>query len=374
MPRAKSATDVLEAARLYYKEEQTKDYISKKMKIDARTVTALLKRAREEGIVDIRIREDVLNLSLEQQLKARFRHLERVLTLPRLGPIGTPEQHGELIRRLGVLSAQYFEDFMAKHHGPVHLAVSGGVSVFEIVNAIERKPRPNLFIHVTAIVGYGMLDKDASHLIPAANASLLWEKSGRNTGSHLSYATAAPLGPLPPDLDELAKNNSVRDVLNDMEKINFVLAGLGTVVRDKHAPPLRRDVKTLRNQLSMTELLRPLISLRELKRLKAIGDFSYNLYGADGEELMNPKSATSEPLRFFLTPGYGKADQGLAFYRQLVKKKKPVLAIAGPFKLEAIRAALKGKLMNIWVTDEQTAQEVLEMADKDETQEQGALR
>jgi DNA-binding transcriptional regulator LsrR (DeoR family) len=53
MPSAKSTADMLEVARLFYENELPKQRIAKKMGFDARTVTAVLKRARETGMVKI---------------------------------------------------------------------------------------------------------------------------------------------------------------------------------------------------------------------------------------------------------------------------------------------------------------------------------
>jgi DNA-binding transcriptional regulator LsrR (DeoR family) len=365
MPRAKSPADTLQIARLFYNDERTKNQIAEKLKIDPRTVNAALKRARDTGMVEIKVHETALNKSLEDRLKEHYPHLKRVLTLPTLGPIATPEQHTELVRRFGVLAAEYFKEFMAEHHGPVHLAVSGGVSVFEAVNAIEPQDRRNLFIHVTALVGYGIMDKNASHLIPAINAGILWQKSGRYTGNHLSYATVPPL---PTDLDALAQMQPIKDVLAEMEKVNFVFAGLGTVKPDQNTPQLPKDAKSLRNQVSMVDMLKPVISEKELIRAGAEADFSYVMVDRDGNAAIDPK--TKKPFEFFLSGGYGTEHSGIEFYKRLTatKGKKTsrgtVLAIAGPFKLPAIRAALKGKLMNIWVTDEDSARSILNEADE----------
>lgn len=356
MPKAKGAADMLEVARLYYLEEQTKDSISKQLQIDPRTVTAMLKRAKEAGIVEIRIREEAINLSLEERLREKYPHLLRVLTLPLLDEVKTSEQHAELVRRFGVLAAQYFEEFMSDHRDKdVHMAVSGGASVFEAISAIQQKPRPNLYIYVTAIVGYGMLQANASHVIPAANATILWEKSGRNSGDHLCYATA---GPLPVDLDKLYRRPAVKAVIDQMEKVDLVFGGLGVVRPDRKAPTLPRDVKSLRNQLSITDLIKSEIGLRDLDRAKVIGDFSYLLITADGEEAKHP--LTKEPLRYFLSGGYNTGHPGVAFYQRLVARGKSVVVVAGPFKLPAIRAALRGKLFNVLVTDEKTAKQLLE--------------
>ena len=50
--------------------------------------------------------------------------------------------------------------------------------------------------------------------------------------------------------------------------------------------------------------------------------------------------------------------RGLGFYKTMTQVAKPVIAIAGPYKLAALRAALKGKLFNVLVTDEHTAREL----------------
>jgi DNA-binding transcriptional regulator LsrR (DeoR family) len=360
MPKGKGDADVLKVAKLFYEKRMTRQDIAASLKINPRTVSALLQRAHDAEIVEIRIREDVLNrglTELERLLKAKYKHLDRVLILPTFEPIATNEQHANLIRRFGVLAAQYFETLMDKTHDTVHLAVSGGVSVFEVVNAIQPKSRPNLQIHGTAIVGYGMLNPNAGHLIPAVNASILWQKAGSHA-ENLNYATAPPL---PTDINVLYRTRELLNVIRAMDDVSVVLAGLGPIEPDQDTPSLPDDAKTLRRQLSLADLLEPSISLQKLRDANVVGDFSYNLMTAEGREAKWPD--TSRPLRFFLTAGYGTINSGLRFYQNIVKSGGKVIAIAGPFKTKAIRAALKAKVMNIWVTDEETARKILADAD-----------
>ena len=44
----------------------------------------------------------------------------------------------------------------------------------------------------------------------------------------------------------------------------------------------------------------------------------------------------------------------------MVAERKPVIVTAGTYKLEAVRAALKGKLFNVLITDEHSARGLLE--------------
>lgn len=359
MPKAKGPADILQVARLFYNDELSKNSIAKKMGIDPRTVNVALKRARETGMVEIKIRETAFNKSLEDQLIEKYPHLKRVLTLPTLGPITTAEQHAEIVRRMGELAADYFEEYMNQQRGPVHVALSGGVSVLETVNAILPKDRPNLFIHVTALVGYGAESETHNHLIPAVNVSILWAKSGKHPGDHLSYATVPPL---PNDLDALAQIPSIKAALADMEKINIAFVAPVVVNLDRNLAVLHEDDKTLRNQLSTTTLLPP-HDRRALAKAKAVAFFSYQPIDKDGNAAMDPNSAQPKALQYFLSGGYGTDHPGVDFYKRLVKKGRTVVALGGPFKLPAIKAALKGKLMNVWVTDEDTARTILTKGD-----------
>jgi DNA-binding transcriptional regulator LsrR (DeoR family) len=46
----------------------------------------------------------------------------------------------------------------------------------------------------------------------------------------------------------------------------------------------------------------------------------------------------------------------------MVKDDKRVILIGGLFKTPAIMAALRGKLFNVWFTDEDTARKVLDQS------------
>lgn len=69
-----------EIAVAYYQDEITQEEIARKFGISRIKVGRLLKRAREEGIVEINVRyHPVFSTRLEQQLQTRFPHLQRAL-------------------------------------------------------------------------------------------------------------------------------------------------------------------------------------------------------------------------------------------------------------------------------------------------------
>ncbi|MFT8717168.1 sugar-binding transcriptional regulator [Gluconobacter potus] len=74
------ADQLTELAALYYLEQVTQEELSRKFALSRPTVSKLLKRAREEGIVEIRVRtRPAAAAELEQEFQKRF-GIERLLT------------------------------------------------------------------------------------------------------------------------------------------------------------------------------------------------------------------------------------------------------------------------------------------------------
>jgi hypothetical protein len=207
-------------------------------------------------------------------------------------------------------------------------------------------------------VGHGILPK--IHVNPIGNALSLWDKSGQHPLA-VEVATASPLPrelkELEPSLEQLAKNPDVAEALQRMTKdVDVVLASINAL-----NPPTKPDLSEL---LCMTSLLqRKIMTPAELEGMGAVADFCYQMIDRNGESVINP--ATKEPLRYFLTAGDGTAyGNAPTFLRHLVAKKKHVVAIAGSaHKVPAIMAALKGRLFNVLVTDEDTCREIVNLAE-----------
>jgi DNA-binding transcriptional regulator LsrR (DeoR family) len=97
---------IVKVAQLYYEQDMTQAQIARELGIYRTTISRLLKRGREQGIVTIAINYDYNeNLWLEQQLKAKFGLKEAVVAScessqeeEQLSTIG---QHGaQLVDRL----------------------------------------------------------------------------------------------------------------------------------------------------------------------------------------------------------------------------------------------------------------------------------
>ncbi len=355
-PKKKDPTtaEMLRASRLFYKDNWNRKQIAAEMNTDIRGVTKILKQAQQQGVVRIQIHETVES-GLEQSLRAKFPHLQRAL-IATGGQITTPDKHAELHQRWALMAADYFDELYESHPDdrPLHVGVTGGEHVLEFVNAVPERDRRNLFIHVTALVGRGPLSESASHVDPVVNANILWSHSGRLSG-HCEYATVSPYvtkGPGPAarravreEIEKVEANQTVIGVVKDMDRIDVVFVGIGSVNPGRVHP-------VTRNRVTMTGLLENIVTPQQLAREGAIGDLSYCPFDRHGK--------SQKKWQFFLTAGHFSKHPGVKFYKRMVATGKKVVAFGGPYKLDAIKVALKAKMFNVWITDEHTARQIAE--------------
>ena len=271
MPRVKaipSTADMLRAARSFYNLNKSKKQIADDLwgNTDIRGVTALLKEAKRQGIVHISIFETPES-NVADRLQDRYRHLLRVMIVPGLPTqTRTAQQYADFLKRAAIIAADYFDNDLVKDYQkrgqPLHVGISGGETLLEFVNAVPQRNR-NVFVHVTALVGTGRLQKNASLIHPIVTASILFSRCGSQPG-HCEYATVSPYvteGPGPAalqavreELEKVEANKTVMDVIQRMNSIDVAFAGIGMVNPAKAG---------LRNKLTMTGVLEPIITTRE---------------------------------------------------------------------------------------------------------------
>lgn len=363
MPRPKQTLDenlMLQAARLFYQDDLTKEEIRQRLNLrDRRKVTSLLNAAKEKGRVRIYIDDVKSESGLEQKIRQKYPHLTDVVIVPGQ-PVTTTDQYSALLKRWGAIAAEYLDRFIDHHPDKIlHVGISGGETLLEFVNALPSHPRSKVHVYATACVGRGRSDITAAHVDPVVNATLLWAKSGLLPGN-CHYATVPPYsdlkergtrarGSIADELEELADRAAIRVVIEAMEKLDIAFGGIGVI-----NPPSGDAVHMSR--VTMTGLLKPVsVNIeKELSREKAAADFAYCLIDENGK--------SKDDWRFFLSAGHYSKHAGIDFYRHMVESGKKVVTMAGPYKVAAIVACLKARAFNVWITDEDSAQQVLAMA------------
>jgi deoxyribonucleoside regulator len=352
-------------ARMYYLEGLTRQKISEQLGLDPRRTSWLLDMALKLGVVRIDIRGETDDEQLTERLQRRFPHLKKAIIASPGPPITTAEDaplYTPLLRNLAVLAADYFDELVSRQEQenpgqPFRIGISGGETLYEFVKAVPEKLRPNVHVHATSVVAHGQLET-FGHVDPSTNCTNLWTKAGGLPGQ-CHYTTMTPYDTDPRGLPEARKfikrelkrltaNRKIEAVLREAQNIDVAFAGLGTLT-----PPPGADA-LLMNRLTMMSLLQPIITMEDLsqQKPKPVGDLSYCLFDENGD--------SRDDWRFFPMAGDFSEYKGVDFYRHMVEQRKTVIAIVGPYKLAPIKAALKGKLLNVLIIDEHSAREILE--------------
>ncbi|MCB2176575.1 MAG: sugar-binding transcriptional regulator [Actinomycetales bacterium] len=303
-------TTVVRAAWLYYKDNLTQAEIAERLFVSRATVGRLLDIAREEGIVRFEISADHLSaLELSTRLRDGFGLLDAVV-VPRILATGSPDQ---VNGRVAAAAAEYLGRFLRP--GAV-IGVGWGDTVLRVLFALSRYALDGVTIASVA----GGIDVYTR------------EVTARNTNGvneHLRAIPAPLLASSAAIAEALREDASVRSVLALASQAVATLTGIGSA-----------DVGTA------SAVRAGLYTAEEVVALRAaggVGDMLGEWFDRSGAVV----PAESSGRRIGIT---------LDELRALPN----VIGVAGGVeKTDAIAGALRGRYLDVLVTDEGTAEALL---------------
>jgi deoxyribonucleoside regulator len=333
MPKRTEADErlrlVLKVAHLFYEQELTKTDIAHEIGASTTQVARLLAEAREQGFVRVEFSPPKLH-ELGERLRSKYECLKEAVV------VSSADDLAFLRRMIGVAAAQYFETNVTAE---TTVALGGGDTMYEMVMSLPQEER-DIRLVPTAIIDSGPV---LTHIDPTVLVTILWVRSGRQPG-RAHFATGLPFHKSLPrekvreEYDEFSRRRAVKEVLVVMKRADFVFASIGCLPADPYYEKLAS-----RPHRSLLENLR--LSPSELTKEGAVGDINYSFFDQEGQ--------TAPDWNVF--PSLG-AEQ----VRAMVQARKTVVVAAGRYKLPALRGALKGKLLNVLITDEVAAKELLD--------------
>jgi hypothetical protein len=234
--------------------------------------------------------------------------------------------------------------------------MGGGNESFYTARFLEERRRPFTRFAAYAVIGRGF-DPHSTHIGPESNLTYAWIRSGMIPG-HLYYATATPPPPAPKDMtpkdvhavacnlvhghtEKLLKDSPQIAYVHKVARGNILVGGFGLVTTAKS-----------HNHLTMASVLNQYgidMNLLRSEDATAAGDFCYAIYDHDG--------VGHDEWEFLLTAGY---PHSVAFLKNMATSpENKVIGVGGFDRLPAIKAALKGKLFNVLITDKKTGEALL---------------
>jgi deoxyribonucleoside regulator len=305
---------MIKIARLYYEEEMNQAMIAKQLQLSKPMVSRLLSEARHRKLVEIIIHYPWRNNAvLEAELVQKF-HLKeaRVLEVGELAK-------DEIMRGVGVMGAQLLENHLKNN---MTLGISRGTGAYAVVQELQPQPYLNInTIQLQGALGDRLGDgSDVAHFI-----------SSRYSGEfHFIHA------PLVLESRQAAnalfQQPGICETLELCAKVDIALVGVGSI--DPQVSSLYRH---------------GVLTQEELEALAAqgiVGDIAGRHFDGNGIVLDIDFNYRLVCIRL----------------EDLLKIPTIIGVASGIRKVPAMRAVLKGNLINMLATDSTAAQLLLQGA------------
>ena len=306
---------ITKVAWLYYKEKLTQQDISARVNISRQKVQRFLEKARDLEIVRFQVKNPYANLlSIESELIKKY-SLKDSVVVPYLS-----DGDNLLRRSFAKAGASYLERIISQHNNSI-VGLGWGNTTAYLADYFDSLPIKTK-IEVVSLIGNLMTNV-------AMNPYIIAEKIANKLDAPF-YNIWAPAITQSKERAEIFKSEPwINCVLQKASKANIILFSVGEV------SPSASLFKM--GYLSSDEL-------KKLREKGAVGDILSRFFNAQGDLVDDEihERVISIPIN------------------KLKDKGKIVIGVAGgPSKFDAIRGALKGKYVNVLITDEETAEKLL---------------
>lgn len=305
---------LFQVARAYYEQGQTQEEIARSLGVSRSQVSHYLRQAREAGIVQIRVVDpDRRAPDLEARLREHFPHLREVRVVP------TFSQRTDLIRKVvGRAAAELLQEVVAPGH---RVCIGAGRTLREMVHALRHKPVANVVLtQAMGSIGHQALDVDFAELAREAAKAFRAQVFIIHAPAILPEGTTA---------EALIATPPVAEALQLARTAHIYMVGLGS---------LESDLIYARAGLIPTE------EMEVLQTQPVAGDICGRFFDQEGRPLRSPFE-----------------DRVVGIELEDLKQARLAVGVAGgPEKVIPLLGALRGQYITGLVTDEQTAEALLQ--------------
>ncbi len=302
-------------ARLYYEQDMTQPEIATQLDLSQATVSRLLKRAKQERIIRITVNVPFGTYpDLEENLQKTYGLKEAVV-------VDTVEDNDQVLRDLGAAAAFYLETTL--HASDVIGISSWSSTLLAMVDALQPFSRLSE-IRVLQILG-GLGSPSAG-----VYASRLIGRLANLVHGEAVLLPAPGIVGSPDAVPILLKDRYVHQAMDLFDQVTLALVGIGSVEPSGL-------LASSGNIFSPEEL-------SMLREAGAVGDICLRFFDRAGTPVLTPLNNRVIGMEL----------------NQLRTVKRAVGIAGGSRKLNAIRGALIGRLINVLITDRFTAERLLQ--------------
>ncbi|WP_152657850.1 sugar-binding transcriptional regulator [Oceanobacillus sp. CFH 90083] len=303
---------LIKIAHMYYEAGETQSTIAQKIGVSRSLISKYLSKSKELGIVEIIIHDEDYHTvsSLETKLETKY-GLREAVCLP-------DTDQGNMKAQLGAAASKYLLRMIRDNQV---VGVSAGTTLYEVATAMASSQYFSnvCFVPIVGGMGNERLDIHANHIVAKLAEAL-------KATYHLLHA------PVVVDSKEtkeiMLKQLSIKNTLEMGNKADIALVGIGG------SPEHSTMVKSYKDYGIIDDL-----NVEEIA-----GDICYNFINDEGELVENEWN-----------------EKTISTNINKLKKIPLVIGVAsGKEKVRAIKAALRGELVHVLITDEMTAKQLLD--------------
>ncbi|ODT17168.1 MAG: hypothetical protein ABS35_26455 [Kaistia sp. SCN 65-12] len=298
---------LINVARLRYENGVPQNEIARSLRISEATVSRYLKLAMELGIVEIRVATRAFrNTALEARLAQRFGLTSAIVVDRRSTDVNTVQLLGNAVFR--GIEDRVINDAV--------IGVSNGETVASVASAGRLIRADNLSV-VTLIGGVGRAE-EASH------TGEICRTLARRIGARAWVLPVPAMVDSTEAAEALRSTSGVSDIFQLIDRVSIAIVGIGAMTE---------GASTFRNGLFPASRLHAMIAEG------AVGSMCGRFYNADGQVVHSDIDART-----------------LSLSLDALQTVPYCIAVAmGPEKVPAIRAAMRGRMINAIGTDAETA-------------------
>lgn len=301
---------VVKCCKLYYEESHTQHEISEILGVSRPTISRLLAEGKALGIVKIEILDPA-----EHNYGQLERELEKKYNLKQVLIVDTDKDDEITKRSVSRATAQYLNR-IAKTNNTI--GVSMGTTIKKISNFIDPNPKLNLtFVPMIGGIGQSRVEIHPNQIALDLARAFKGDFKLLHAPAVVSNENVR---------NEFLNEQGIKDIVKMAKKVDIAIVGIGSPINTNSTMILSgyfnsEDIDTFKEQ-------------------GAIGDISLQFYDQNG--VFDKFQFNKKVI------GVGLED---------LKKVKTVIGVAsGHDKINALKGALNGKLINVLITDSEDAE------------------
>ena len=319
---------VLKAAYLYYISQKSQSQIAKELGISITTVSRLLKKAKEERIIEFVIRDPLVQcIEMEQKLE-QVLGIKEVVIAPalRLEDGMNMDIDPDNVKKLVALEAARYLQRIIKQNDVV--GFTWGSTVYQMINYLNPAQKVDAeFVSLHGSLANSVPEWDVRTLVDRIAKAFSGKKYTLLTNTLMRSSKT---------VDLLKQETNISTVYEMFDKVNIAVNGIGVFYPETTTVLARPDYL-------------PPKDLRELRAKGVVGDIALRFFDKDGRECDTSLKDRTISIDFDV------------FHR--IKNK--ITLASGSQKAYAVYSAVRGGLVDTLIIDSNLGSALLDLSEKE---------